>query len=201
MASLFVDTSELLIIGLLDEQFNWLEYQELKDKKSSAVIHALIYEMLGKYDLKLKDVKSYFQVAGPGSYTGMRVSEGISQVLDWQEMDVYSFYHFEVPKILGESEGAWISSAFKGEAFIYSWNGSEVEKELIQQDSLTDRLVKLALPVFTHFEGNFDLDSKLTSMMIKDNSAELFTKIVEQNLKRSPFYYRTLEKEFKVSKK
>jgi len=201
MAYLFVDTSELLTVGLLDEQFQWLEYHELEDKKSSALIHSFIYELLSKHGLKLENIAAYFQVAGPGSYTGMRVSEGISQVLNWQGMKVYSFYHFEVPKLLGEKSGAWISKAFKGEAFIYSWNNEDVDKELVSLEALDENLDAKTSTLFTHFSGNFERELAYTSKMIKASSSELFPIVVEKNLKREPFYYRALEKEFKTSKK
>ncbi len=201
MAYLFVDTSELLIVGLLNDKFDWLEYHELRDKKSSALIHALIYELLEKHKVKLKDILGFIQVAGPGSYTGMRVSEGISQVLDWQDIKVNSFYHFEVPSLLEVKKGSWISRAFKGEAFIYSWNAEKENQELILLDDASKRIESEQSDFYTHFAGNFESELNYTSEMIKNNSKELFPLVLSQNLQREPFYYRSLEKEFKVSKK
>lgn len=204
MAYLFIDTSDHLVLGLLDEDYNWLELLETEDKKSSASIHSHIYNLLEPRGLKVKDIKGLFQVAGPGSYTGMRISEGISQVLEWQNIPIYSFYHFSVPYILGMEKGAWVSKAFKNEIFLYEWRGSEVKKSLHAQDqletlqeSLRDELGEF----WTHFEGIFDNINNFSSHLIKGEQGKLFAHAAESCLREKPFYYRSLENEFHVSNK
>jgi tRNA threonylcarbamoyladenosine biosynthesis protein TsaB len=204
MSYLFVDTSDHLVLGLLDSNYEWIELVETNDKKSSASIHAKIYELLKRHDLKIKDVKALFQVAGPGSYTGMRISEGISQVLEWQKMPIYSFYHFVIPSILGESKGAWISRAFKGEIFLYEWRAGEVKTSLHDESELPriESELKAELGEFwTHYNESFPEIPKSTGELLKNNSQKLFSYVADSQLREKPFYYRSLEKEFTVSQK
>ena len=81
---LFVDTTDKITFGLLDDQFQWKEYFYDPKMVISTKIHLLIHEVLKKYELTFSDLNSIIYCAGPGSYTGMRVSEGISQILQWQ---------------------------------------------------------------------------------------------------------------------
>lgn len=204
MAYLFVDTSDHLVLGLLDEDFNWLEFIETEDKKSSASIHSHIYKLLEVRDLKIKQIKGLFQVAGPGSYTGMRISEGISQVLEWQNIPIYSFYHFSVPFFLGVAKGAWVSKAFKSEIFLYEWREGEVKKSLHAQDELPNLQNGLRSELgefWTHFDGVFEEISNSSAALIKENPGELFSHVVNSKLREKPFYYRSLENEFHVSNK
>ena len=82
---LFLDTTFGITVGLLDDQNEWLDYSFVDGQKGSAVIHKIILDLLEKNNLSIKNVKALFQIAGPGSYTGMRVSDGISQIFDWQK--------------------------------------------------------------------------------------------------------------------
>ena len=196
MTSLYLDTTDHLIYGLLDDEFNWLEYEETQEKKSSALIHKKIYDILAKHNIDISNVENIFTSAGPGSYTGIRLAEGISQVFDWQNIQVYSFYHFEVPKILGVSDGHWVSRAFKGEFYHYSWNENSENGKLV--GNLEVDLGRAN--VFTHFA-----DSELTclesSKLVKEYGKELFNKVFTLKMKRAPFYFRALENEFKVNRK
>ena len=83
---LFIDTTKDVTVGLVDNNFEWLEYEYFKDAKGSALIHKCIYEQLEKQNKTIDDLVGVLQVAGPGSYTGMRVSEGVSQIFDWQKL-------------------------------------------------------------------------------------------------------------------
>jgi tRNA threonylcarbamoyladenosine biosynthesis protein TsaB len=204
MSFLFVDTSDHLVLGLLNEDLEWTEFVETTDKKSSASIHSKIYHLLEKHDLKIKDIKGLIQVAGPGSYTGMRISEGISQVLEWQDIPIYSFYHFYIPKILGESKGAWISKAFKSEIFVYEWRGEEVKTSLHAESDLSkiEESKSSELGEFwTHFSESFPEIPRSTAQLIKDEPKKLFSHVVESQMREKPFYYRSLENEFTVSSK
>ena len=204
MSYLFIDTSDHLVLGLLDSDYKWIEFLETNDKKSSASIHAKIYNLLEKNGLKIKDVKALFQIAGPGSYTGMRISEGISQVLEWQKMPIYSFYHFVIPSLLGESKGAWISKAFKGEIFVYEWRDKEIKTSLHAESELPNiqnRLKEELGEFWTHYNESFPEIPKSTGELLKLNSDKLFSYVATSQLREKPFYYRSLEKEFTVSQK
>ncbi|WP_417337330.1 hypothetical protein [Halobacteriovorax marinus] len=204
MAYLFIDTSDHLVLGLLDENYRWLDFVETEDKKSSASIHSHVYSLLEKRNLKIKEVQGLFQVAGPGSYTGMRISEGMAQVLEWQDIPIYSFYHFSVPFILGIERGAWVSKAFKGEIFLYEWRGEKVEKSLHSEKDLGSLQEKLSPELgefWTHFDGVIDQISRSSAQLIKEKPEEVFSYVAESQLREKPFYYRSLENEFHVSNK
>ncbi|OUR98953.1 hypothetical protein A9Q84_05945 [Halobacteriovorax marinus] len=204
MTYLFVDTSDHLVLGLLNDKFEWIEFLETSDKKSSASIHSKIYELLKAHDLKIGDISAFFQVAGPGSYTGMRISEGMSQVLEWQKTQIYSFYHFVTPKLLGFDKGAWISRAFKGEIFLYEWRGDEVKTSLHSEDELPRLREELEGELgefWTHFSETFEGINRSSGELVKENSRKLFSLIAKRQMREKPFYYRSLEKEFHVSNK
>ncbi len=194
MHSLFLDSTSGLVVGLLDSKFNWVEYKSLDEKKPSEIIHFEIFNLLKKHNLDLKDMRTFIS-SGPGSYTGMRLSEGFVQVFELNHMPVYSFYHFDVPRLSGVVKGYWATNAFKGEVFVYNWNGEEIKKELLLKD------------VFSQAGRNngFTLDdtdpifSGLTSTkkFIKNESAKLFANVLEKKLRVPPYYFRSLEEEFR----
>lgn len=200
MNYLYLDTTDHLIVGLLDSNLSWIEYLELDDRKSSGKIHGVIFELLEKYELSVESLSGVFQVSGPGSYTGMRVSEGIVRVFDWESIPTYSFYHFDVPKITGITEGKWLSSAFKGEVFVYSWSEEDSNKFLFKDSDLAS-FIHSSNPIYTHFDlDNIDLHNdkviKYSSELIKNKSKEVFRHVLDRKMRVEPFYYRSLEIEF-----
>lgn len=196
MYSLYVDSSAGLVIGLLDSEFRWVEYLDSNEKKPSEVIHYEIFNLVQKYNLDLKNMYFFFS-AGPGSYTGMRLGEGIAQVLAWDEKSVFSFHHFDVPRIIGIEKGYWVTNAFKGQVFIYNWDNESgtAEKELV--NSADFKILDSELG-FTLSAENKDFSHlKTTKDLIKNSSALIFKKVFEQKLREPPYYFRTLEEEFK----
>lgn len=187
MKSLYVDTSKYITIGLLDSSFEWIDYQVLRDLKASAAIHFLINEMCSRNNIDLKEINNFFYCAGPGSYTGMRVGSGIAQIMKITNKKIFSFYHYEVPSIVGIKDGKWVSDAFKKELFVYTWNEKEYFSELVAKDKFED----------SHYYSNFDQSDDLnTSDLIKKKSCILFDYIYKKEQLRNDFYYRTLESEF-----
>jgi tRNA threonylcarbamoyladenosine biosynthesis protein TsaB len=71
---LFIDTTYGITVGLLDSGYDWIDYQFIEGKKGSALIHKVIYDLVSKNNSSIKNIGQIFQVSGPGSYTGMRVS-------------------------------------------------------------------------------------------------------------------------------
>lgn len=191
---LFIDTTKDITVGIVDSEYQWLEYEFFENAKGSALIHKCIYDQLNKQKKEVHDLKGVIQVAGPGSYTGMRVSEGVSQIFDWQKFDTFSFYHYEVPQLLGKTEGTWFANAFKGEYFLYKWNGVEGSKALIKKNELNINEIE---NLYTSFQfENFDNDISLTSKLIEENNVELFKEIVTKKIKRPLYYYRTIDQEY-----
>ena len=188
---LYIDSTEKLVIGLIDKDYKWLEYREKENVKISQEIHKSIYDLLKEYKLELKDLDGLVYPAGPGSYTGMRVSDGIGQIFKWQDISVFNFYHFEVPALCGIESGKWISKAVKGEYFCYEWSSGSEEKRLLDADALDN----LEGSLFTK-SNEFKFDSKSTDKLLQNHPFEVFSSIIEGKETREIYYYRTLEEEF-----
>ncbi|MBL6989376.1 MAG: hypothetical protein ISR65_06345 [Bacteriovoracaceae bacterium] len=187
---LFIDTSEVLKVGLLNEKLAWVSFKETGEKKTSSIVHKVIYEVLKDQQINFMDLGGLFFLAGPGSYTGIRVSEGIAGICTWQQLPVFSFHHFEVPQLLGHKAYIWYKNAFKGEFFAYKWDGVSCSHELIKDDALEfylDNGVNNNYSLFTSVD---------TSKEIIKSSEKLFKVVLKDKLLRAPYYYRTLEQEF-----
>ncbi len=197
MSYLYIDTSKNLVLGLLDEKFKWRDYIEVKDIKTSAHLHKDIFTMLSKYDLSMEDLGGIFIVSGPGSYTGVRVSEGLAQVLEWAKIPVYSFNHFQIPDILGEKSWIFVSKAFKGEFFTYEKDGQTSLNKLADFGSFLDSTP--VEKIYTHFREDLPAGiTHYTSEVLKEGPSLIFPKVLKNKMRSRPFYYRPLEKEFKV---
>jgi tRNA threonylcarbamoyladenosine biosynthesis protein TsaB len=196
---LFLDTTFGVTVGLLNKNFEWISYEFSKEKKSSTIIHTLINNVLVSEGLAIENLSSVVMVAGPGSYTGMRVSKGITDIFEWQNLDIYSFYQFEVPTLLGMDKGLWHADAFKGEYFFYEFEGDKTQKYLLDKEIGTEKIKDSDIPVFVG--RNKEHESFIeTQVLIRDRSQELFQKIVDTKHKRKLFYYRELDQEFTKAK-
>ena len=193
MHSLFVDSTSGLVIGLLDSSYNWVEYLSLDEKKPSEIIHNEIFNLVTKHKLTLLEMQCFVS-SGPGSYTGMRLSEGLAQIFELYKMTVYSFYHFDVPRLSGVPRGFWTTNAFKGQAFIYNWSAEEDEKHLINKDSflIEDERLGYTLdnddPLFTNLIS--------TKKLIQTDAHLFFPKVKLQKMRVAPYYFRSLDEEF-----
>lgn len=196
MYSIFVDSSEDLVFGLLDSNFKWIEYVEKIEKKPSEILHSEIFNFISRYDLDLKNINFFFS-SGPGSYTGMRLGEGLAQVLAWDHKKVFSFYHFDVPRILGIKKGFWVSNAFKKQIFIYNWDETInlYEKKLINTCDFKMEDFENG-HTLSENKGDF-LGLKSTKELIKNFPTEFFEKIFLKNQREKPYYFRTEQEEFK----
>lgn len=199
MFTLFIDTTFGITVGVLDSNNSWLNYNFTDSKKSSSIVHRLIKDALTDANIDENSLKRFVQVSGPGSYTGMRVSDGISQVFEWQNINCFAFHHFQVPKVLGIESGVWLAKAFKGEVFCYVWNDNEEKKILIKEAEL-DEFLREKNQIFVGHKQEFISNVKATSDLIKNDSVNLFDYIFKQNLKEPLYYYRSLEDEFSKGK-
>jgi tRNA threonylcarbamoyladenosine biosynthesis protein TsaB len=196
MYSLYVDSTSGLVIGLLDSNFNWVEYLDSNEKKPSEVIHHEIFTLVQKYKLDFKNMNFFFS-AGPGSYTGMRLGEGIAQILSWEQNKVFSFHHFDVPELVNIPKGYWVTNAFKGQIFVYNWDKEKglAEKELVK--SLDFKILDPELGYTLSTEVKDFSHLKTTKELIKKSSSIIFSKVLEMKLREPPYYFRTLDEEFK----
>lgn len=195
--SLFLDTSAFIQVGLLDQSNNWLSYELIKNKKGSQILHGLIFELLKSKSLSIKDIKRLVVANGPGSYTGIRLAEGLAQVLEIEGIEVINFYHFEVPSFLDSQDYRFVASAFKNEFFCYQRRNEEVEQFLISKEDFLElkdnsRTFHIGDDVAGRtFNSTYDLFS--------NQSVAIFSKVIERSTRNKPFYFRPLEKEFKIS--
>ena len=81
---LFIDTSYDLRVGLLDSYYHWEDRRTFKNQKSTVLLHAEINKILQDYSITVHDLSSIVTVNGPGSYTGLKVAEGIAQIFEWK---------------------------------------------------------------------------------------------------------------------
>ena len=194
--SLFIDSSQYLQFGILDESFRWIELKEIKNRKGSAIMHGEIYELLKKYKMSILDVKNIFLGNGPGSYTGIRLGEGITQILKYEEIKICSFYTFEIPFFSGIHEGSWCVNAFKNEFFIHEWKNLDISQQLISFDQFKNYTPKKGK---LFYSGLNLLEKKMvnTIELIRSCSQQIFLNIYNRNQHLPPFYFRSIEREFK----
>lgn len=198
---LYIDTTFGTTVGLLKPDFTWLEYCENDGQKTASTLHTTVEKLCRKNQVEINQLQGLIQVAGPGGYTGLRVSDGISQTFSWLGFTTYSFYHYEILNLLSKTMGYWVSNAFKGEIFVFdqSTQSHWLEKE-------NDWFCKAQTHQFyTHYFSAFSPTAKSrlqsgqfieTSQLIKIHSQSLFSQIVQSNSKREIFYYRPIEQEF-----
>jgi len=207
MPSLYLDTTGNLLAGILaDDQQSWLAWQEVSAQKTSAVIYPLLHQLLDQQHLTLAAIKTFYYVGGPGSYTGMRLAEGLAQIIRWK-VPVRSFYHFQVPAMLGEASGLWFCSAFKQEYFIYRWQGSASNTSLCKAAALPEILAQARqnqLKIYTHFVSLLNLPKEemgdlLSTAHLVQQHPELFAKITSAQA-QGPYYFRGLDQEFRQEK-
>jgi tRNA threonylcarbamoyladenosine biosynthesis protein TsaB len=204
VTTLFIDTTHFLGVGLLNKNIDQIEYYHL-DKQSTHV-HEKIRNILAEHNVEINQVENLVTISGPGSYTGMRVSEGISQIFNWQGFKSYSVHHYEIPQILSnEKEYVWISKAFKGEDFLYI--ADEDKKMRVNSNDLQACLDNLNYKkIYTDINSSakedviYKFEIAETCELIKANFKKLITTILDKELKKPIYYYRSIEEEFKVPK-
>ena len=204
MISLFLDTSHGYRLGFLDQDYNWLNYFENQDGKSSGIVHHQIQLLAIEINVDLKTITSLFIVNGPGSYTGVRVGEGIGQVFEWQNIDTFSFHHFQIPFLAGYNSGVFACSAFKDQYLVYKWHNNSCQKCLLSLDNLKEVLRGEEFYFSNKSVVDIDhslIDIKDTGALLKKYGSEIFKKVKECNFREEPYYFRSIKDEFKLKEK
>ncbi|MDB9786599.1 hypothetical protein OAB57_00715 [Bacteriovoracaceae bacterium] len=201
MTHLFIDTSSVLIVGLLSDQYQWVAYNLIEEEKSASKLHYLVYEMCETHNMSINDIESVIAVNGPGSYTGMRVSEGFLQTSKLMGKTIYSFYHFDVPRLLLMDRGVWVTHAFKGEYFLHCWENSKIEQHLVKETAIENELEKYS-NIFTQNKkvkrvGEFP-NIQYSSDLVRQNPKDIFLGVLRDKMERAPFYFRPDHVEFKT---
>jgi len=195
MKYLYIDSSHDLEFGVYNsQQKQWAGFKRVEGAQNSKILHHELYQLLQELDLNFNKITAVVINSGPGSYTGMRLTEGLAQILEWQKIEVYSFYHYQVPAILEIEKYYWISTAFKGEWFIYSHK--DQSKKLIRDTQLLD-FISHAKPINTHYD--FKKNGLIeTSHLIHENFDRLLQHLERHHVRESVYYFREAEVEFKT---
>ena len=190
---LFIDTTEKMTLGLMDKHFSWIDFISVDVASISSQVHKYIFNILEKNACDINAISGLLYCAGPGSYTGMRISEGLSSILEWQGLPIYSFYHFEIPLFCDFKQGIWISKAFKKELFVYEWDQEKSDKKLVKE---ADYIAADNSKNFCKNESVKEYGTKYTDNLIKKFPQKIFKTVIERNRCDEIFYYRSLEAEF-----
>lgn len=201
MSYLFIDSTYDLTLGVVDDNLEWLSFERFSGQKASAVIQAKAHALLSRHEINPTDLKGIITVNGPGFYTGLRLAEGFSDVFHFFGVKQFSFYSYEIPLWCGFDKGVWFTKAYRGEYFLYQWEGNKNEQKLLGAKDLT-------IPegrIFIHSELSLDnlttpliLDPIRTVDLLKDHPGKIFKEVLK-GTKREPFYFRAPEDEFKVN--
>ena len=213
MAYLYLDTTDHLAMGLLADNFAWMDFIELGDKKNAGRLHSCIYTLCAKHQLDAKTLAGIFVMAGPGSYTGMRLSEGLAQVMEWQGIPKFSMYHFDIPLFLYETHGIFMSNAYKGEYFFHVWNGMHVQQVLKTVEEIpafvaNHRIDNRIFVSSRHLIADCSWAVRLiqegisfssTTEMLREKGQQIFRMLCNNKIQKEIFYYRHLDDEFRSS--
>lgn len=204
MSALFVDTSYDITLGLLDENLAWLDLRTFRGQRASNTLQTEAYKLLSDHHKKLRDLSSVISIAGPGFYTGLRLSEGFSDVASFFKLPHYSFYSYEIPFWLGVTEGTWITKAYRGEYFIFNWKDDFTSKMLLASKGLESLQVQGKL--FIHSDTALDEKLKLlvsgavsTNDLMREQPARVFSAVIGGKILRDSFYFRAPEDEFRMN--
>jgi|GEM_PF-969166 len=202
---LYVDSSYDLTIGLLDNQGTWLERSKITDAKTSEVLQVEIFNLLNKHKLNYRKLTSLITSAGPGFYTGLRLTEGLSDLSKIIKIPCFSFYNYEIPRWSGVCEGTWLTKAYKGEYLLYHWNDLDHSSELLGSHELETWLKSEQA---FYYPSEKSLDERLKQHVSKGTCVEtlffsngevLLHKVIQSQQTRSSYYFRPSEEEYKAN--
>ena len=191
MNFLFLDSSYYLQFGLVDDNLEWIDFREIRNRKGSSLLHGELYKLLRENHFQIEDVGKIVLGGGPGSYTGIRLAEGIAQIFEWQKVEINSFYYFEIPYFSGVEEGTWCAEAFKGEIFLYEWNKDKSQHSFMKEDQFK---------AYTPSHGELYQIGNTTELLRK-HPQKAFSRILKRKQRFSPFYFRADEREFRIPSK
>lgn len=207
MASLFIDSTYDISLGILDDNHGWIKFEKFLGHKASAIIQTETHHLLKSLGLKITDLTSIITIAGPGFYTGLRLSEGFADVLMFSGLKHNSFLSYDIPAFSGVPSGVWMTKAYRGEYFFHFWNESSSRNELVAAKDLEKFLETVDKSAFyIHSDSAIDDFSRnllekcfTTSDLLKTKPEIIFSSILKSQVKVDSFYFRAPEDEFKVS--
>lgn len=194
--SLYLDACDGLKVGLLDEQLNWKKFLDFPIKKASNTLFIETEKLLSENNIELGQLEQIFLCLGPGSYTGIRLLQGMKDLYQNQGLKVFSFYNFEIPYLNGVQEGIYVTSAYKQEIYQYKWDGEEHFQDLIEAERFVAENTGDIYGMQDQFHENA-LCNVYT--MLRNNPKKVLERVLEKKLSRQAFYFRPLEKEFRMN--
>jgi tRNA threonylcarbamoyladenosine biosynthesis protein TsaB len=207
LASLFIDSTYDITLGILEENLGWIKFEKFLGHKASAIIQTETHNLLNSVGLKITNLTSIISIAGPGFYTGLRLSEGFADVLIFSGIKHNSFLTYDIPVLSGVQKGVWMTKAYRGEYFFHFWDGSNSRNELVASKDLENFLETVDKSSFyIHSDSAIDDFSRnllgqcfTTSDLLKNKPQIIFSTILKSQSKVDSFYFRAPEDEFKVS--
>lgn len=191
---LFLDSTKDLTLGLLNKDYQFIEYEFIQAKKTSLILQHKIYDLLQKNKMALSELEGVIYMAGPGSYTGMRVAQGFVDICHWQGLKVYSTYHHQIPFLTGMKNYTYLDHAFKNEVFVAEFEDGASKTSLVANKDFRTPKGQL----FSNHANEFE-QSESTKDLIRDRGEMIFSSMVRENMNSKLYYYRSLEQEFKVA--
>lgn len=165
------------------------------------VLQKEAYDVCRSAGIRPKDLKGVITCAGPGFYTGLRLSEGFADIFRIFNVPCYSYYSYEVPRLCGHESGVWVTKAYRGEYFFHEWDADSSRNVLISAAELPAHLDKFER-LFIHSPGAMDKELKniiLTIDLLKQKPKTIFSEFVRTKAHRDSYYFRAPEDEFRVS--
>lgn len=202
MAYLFVDSTYDLTLGLLKENFSWAKYTHFSNQKASEVLQLEVHKLCEEFNIKVTELTAVIHIAGPGFYTGLRLSEGFVDVLKFTGVKSYALYTYDILPYLGINSGQWVTKAYRGEYFIHEI-GSQ-ENSLIATSHFKDFIVNKG-PFYIHSDKAIDdlarecLISPLTTASLLEKNPQVLAEIIKNDFQRESYYFRAPEDEFRTS--
>lgn len=204
MSVLFIDSSYDISLGLLNEAGQWHDFRSFRGHRASHTLQAEAHKLLQGAQVNLKELKGVVSLAGPGFYTGLRLSEGFADVTSFFQIPHYSFYSYEIPSWLGEERGTWITKAYRGEYFLYDWDATGGRTKLLSTREL--EVFTTAKPMYFHSETSLDerllplvASAKSTLDLLRTDPMKIFNHVLGAKLHRESYYFRAPEDEFRMN--
>jgi tRNA A37 threonylcarbamoyladenosine modification protein TsaB len=204
MTFFFIDSSYDLTWAFIENKKNFHLHRSI-EKKLSKNFHFEVFQKLNLMNISFKkDIDSILYCAGPGFYTGLRVAQVFSDLSGVRNL--YNYFSYEVPFILGEHKYIWMTKAYRGEYFIYKYENTNGEKILVSEnDDVTNLVEGFKIFVPDYFILNQDsffnkLNVKIFSIPYSvDLLLEIFSFSKKEKSSHPLYYFRLPEEEFKVS--
>lgn len=204
MSVLYIDSSYDITLGLLDEGLGWYDLRDFRGQRASSTLQTETYRLIKDFKKPMNELTKVVTIAGPGFYTGLRLSEGFSDVTSFFNIPHFSFYSYEIPYMTGIQEGTWVTKAYRGEYFIYEWKNAQGKSRLIEAKDLPSLTV--TGQIYIHSETSLDeklkpltINAISTSELLKHHQKKIFEAVLSANMKRECFYFRAPEDEFRMN--